>query len=102
MPASTCPPTKKPSEKFMYAAVTPPSGPRMKMLGQRHHAAEITGCEVRLMHHQVQAATVGAPHQRVVAVQLQQQPPGRGAAGHLVFAGRIQFQIVVLQHARVA
>jgi len=22
---------KKPSEKFMYAAATPPSGPRMKM-----------------------------------------------------------------------
>jgi hypothetical protein len=31
MPASTCPPTKKPIEKFMYEAVTPPSGPRMKM-----------------------------------------------------------------------
>ena len=31
MPASTCPPTKKPSEKFMYAAVTPPSGPRTRM-----------------------------------------------------------------------
>ncbi len=31
MPASTCPPTKKPSEKFMYVAVTPPSGPRMKI-----------------------------------------------------------------------
>src|SRR5205814_7085177 len=30
-PASTCPPTKKPSEKFMYDAVTPPSGPSTKM-----------------------------------------------------------------------
>ncbi|SPR99554.1 hypothetical protein CBM2634_B10004 [Cupriavidus taiwanensis] len=31
MPASTCPPTKKPSEKFMYAAATPPSGPSTSM-----------------------------------------------------------------------
>ena len=31
MPASTCPPTKKPSEKFMYDAVTPPSGPSTRM-----------------------------------------------------------------------
>jgi hypothetical protein len=31
MPARTCPPTKKPSEKFMYAAAIPPSGPRTKI-----------------------------------------------------------------------
>src|SRR5260370_776629 len=29
MPASTRPPTKKPSEKLMEAAVIPPSGPRI-------------------------------------------------------------------------
>ena len=38
MPASTCPPTKKPSEKFMYDAVTPPSGPSTKTPRQTRRA----------------------------------------------------------------
>src|ERR1700745_3963496 len=31
MPASTCPPTKKPRLKFMYEAAMPPSGPSTRM-----------------------------------------------------------------------
>jgi hypothetical protein len=31
MPASTCPPTKNPIEKFMYDAAMPPSGPSTRL-----------------------------------------------------------------------